>query len=128
MLRAGEKEKKAEYYDRIYVGWWDGAMASDGKLPHPYVEDVEIAEDWSNYRNVHFSLRLNNKYSSRRKVIHRIDPKKKATFKFLSDTIPNPRAVFFIKGKKYLCEKITATFTENGMSQLLKGIFYPIVD
>ena len=128
MLRAGEKEKKAEYYDRIFVGWWDGATSSDGKLPHPYVEDVEIADDWSNYRFVHFSLRLNNKYSSRRKVIHRIDPRKKATFKFLSDTIPNPRAVFFIKGKKYLCEKITATFSENGMSQLLKGVFYPIED
>lgn len=127
-LAAGERTKKAEYYDRIYVGWWDGAMTSDGKLPHPYVEDVEIAEDWSNYRNVHFSLRLNNRWLSRRRVIHTINPKKKATFKFLSDTIPNPRAVFFIKGKKYLCEKITATFTENGMSQLLKGIFYPIVD
>ena len=127
-LAAGERTKKAEYYDRIYVGWWDGAMSSDGKLPHPYVEDVEIAEDWSNYRNVHFSLRLNNRWLSRRRVIHTINPKKKATFKFLSDTIPNPRAVFYIKGKKYLCEKITATFSENGMSQLLKGIFYPIVD
>ncbi|MBD5320078.1 MAG: hypothetical protein HDS07_04175 [Bacteroides sp.] len=127
-LAAGERTKKAEYYDRIYVGWWDGAMSSDGKLPHPYVEDVEIAEDWSNYRNVHFSLRLNNRWLSRRRVIHTINPKKKATFKFLSDTIPNPRAVFYIKGKKYLCEKITATFTENGMSQLLKGVFYPIED
>lgn len=127
-LAAGERTKKAEYYDRIYVGWWDGAMSSDGKLPHPYVEDVEIAEDWSNYRNVHFSLRLNNRWLSRRRVIHTINPKKKATFKFLSDTIPNPRAVFYIKGKKYLCEKITATFSENGMSQLLKGVFYPIED
>lgn len=30
------------------------------------------------------------------------------------------RSVFHIKGKHYLCKKITATFTENGMSQLLK--------
>lgn len=127
-LAAGERTKKAEYYDRVYVGWWDGAMPSDGKLPHPYVEDVEIAEDWSNYRNVHFSMRLNNRLINRRRVVHAINPKKKATFKFLADTIPNPRAVFFIKGKKYLCEKITANFSENGMSQLLKGVFYPIVD
>lgn len=127
-LAAGEQTKKAEYYDRIYVGWWDGALSSDGKLPHPYVEDVEIAADWSNYRNVHFSLRINNRHINRRRVVHTINPKVKKTFKFLSDSIPNPRAVFFIKGKKYLCEKITATFSENGMSQLLKGVFYPIVD
>ena len=128
MLRAGEKEKKAEYYDRIFVGYWDGAEQPGGKLPHPYVEDVYILEDWSNYYHPHFSLRINDRLSKRREIIHQIDPKKKSTFKFLSDKIPNPRAVFFIKGKKYLCEKITATFTENGMSQLLKGVFYPIAD
>lgn len=38
------------------------------------------------------------------------------------------RSVFHIKGKHYLCEKITATFTEYGMSQLLKGEFYPLLD
>ena len=127
-LTAGEQTKKAEYYDRIYVGWWDGALSSDGKLPHPFVEDVEIADDWTNFRNVHFSLRINNQLLNRRRVVHAINPKVKKTFKFIADTIPNPRAVFFIKGKKYLCEKITATFTEQGMSQLLKGVFYPIAD
>lgn len=127
-LTAGEQTKKAEYYDRIYVGWWDGALSSDGKLPHPFVEDVEIADDWTNFRNVHFSLRINNHLLNRRRVVHAINPKVKKTFKFIADTIPNPRAVFFIKGKKYLCEKITATFTEQGMSQLLKGVFWPIVD
>ena len=127
-LTAGEQTKKAEYYDRIYVGWWDGALSSDGKLPHPFVEDVEIAEDWTNFRNIHFSLRINNQLLNRRRVVHAINPKVKKTFKFIADTIPNPRAVFFIKGKKYLCEKITATFTEQGMSQLLKGVFYPIAD
>ena len=127
-LTAGEQTKKAEYYDRIYVGWWDGALSSDGKLPHPFVEDVEITDDWTNFRNVHFSLRINNQMLNRRRVVHAINPKVKKTFKFIADTIPNPRAVFFIKGKKYLCEKITATFTEQGMSQLLKGVFYPIAD
>ncbi len=127
-LAAGERDKKAEYYDRIYVGWWDGAQTQNGKLPHPYVEDIEIAEDWSNFINIHFSLRHNNRYQNNRRIVHSINPRQKTTFKFLADNIPNPRAVFFIKGKKYLCEKMTATFTENGMSQLIKGVFYPIVD
>ena len=127
-LAAGERDKKAEYYDRIYVGWWDGAQTQNGKLPHPYVEDIEIAEDWSNFINIYFSLRHNNRYQNNRRIVHSINPRQKTTFKFLADNIPNPRAVFFIKGKKYLCEKMTATFTENGMSQLIKGVFYPIVD
>ena len=35
---------------------------------------------------------------------------------------------FGLTRKKYLCEKLTATFTEHGMSQLIKGVFYPIVE
>ena len=45
----------------------------------------------------------------------------------LSDDIPNVRALFYIKGKQFICEKITATFNEHGMSQLLKGDFYEVV-
>lgn len=127
-LAAGERNKKAEYYDRIYIGWWDGAQSPNGKLPHPYVEDIEIAEDWSNFNNIHFSLRINHTTLNRRRTAHAINSRQKSTFKFLSDTIPNPRAVFFIRGKKYLCEKLTATFTERGMSQLIKGVFYPIAE
>lgn len=127
-LAAGEKDKKAEYYDRIYVGFWDGSQNTMGKLPRPWVEDIEIRDDWSNFGYLHFSLRINNRQQNRRRIIHNIEPKMKTTFKFLADTIPDVRAVFHIRGKKYLCEKITATFTENGMSQLLKGVFYPIVD
>ena len=127
-LAAGEKDKKAEYYDRIYVGFWDGSQSTQGKLPRPWVEDIEVMDDWSNFSYLHFSLRINNRQQNRRRIIHNIEPKMKTTFKFLADTIPDVRAVFYIKGKKYLCEKITATFTERGMSQLLKGVFYPIVD
>ena len=144
MLNAGAQEKKAEYYDRIYIAWWDGALSNDGLLPHPYAENIEIDDDWNSFRNLHFSLRINSNMLNQRRVVHAINPKVKKTFKFLVgqahsntltsvasslvDPIPNPRAVFFIKGKKYLCEKITATFTEQGMSQLLKGVFYPIAD
>jgi hypothetical protein len=127
-LAAGEKDKKAEYYDRIYVGFWDGSQNTMGKLPRPWVEDIEIRDDWSNFSYLHFSLRINNRQQNRRRIIHNIEPKMKTTFKFLSDTIPDVRSVFHIRGKKYLCEKITATFTENGMSQLLKIVCYPIVD
>ena len=127
-LKAGERSKAAEFYSCIYIAWWDGGAVPQGKSPHPLVEDIEVFEDWSNYVNYHFSLRINNRHVNARRRAPSINPKQKRTFKFLSKTIPNPRAVFHIKGKRYLCEKITATFTENGMSQLLKGIFYPVAD
>lgn len=126
-IRAGEKEKKAEYYDRIYIGFWDGASYGWGKLPYPLVEDIVIADDWSNFNYAHFSLRLNNRYMQDR-VGPAVEPTMKTTFKWLSDTIPDVRAMFLIRGKRYICEKITATFTENGMSQLIKGVFYPVKD
>lgn len=125
-LAAGEKDKKAEYYDRIYVGFWDGSQNTMGKLPRPWVEDIDIRDDWSNFNYLHFSLRINNRQQNRRRIIHNIEPKMKTTFKFLSDNIPDVRSVFLIRGKRYVCEKLTATFTENGMSQLIKGVFYPI--
>ena len=128
-LEAGEKEKKAEYYDRIYVGWFDGSNHFVGNhLPYPNVEDIAIAEDWSNFAYVHFSMRINDRKIRRGQIVHNIEPKMKTTFKFLADNIPDVRSVFLIRGKRYICEKITATFTENGMSQLLKGVFYPVKD
>jgi hypothetical protein len=58
-----------------------------------------------------------------------IDSKKKYNFSFLSDDIPDPRAVFYVDGSKYVCEKLTATFHEStGKSQLIKGTFYRILE
>ena len=71
-------------------------------------------------------MRINDKNSSVNRAYTAINAKKKTTFKFLADELPNPRSTFLIRGKRYICEKITATFTENGMSQLLKGVFYEI--
>lgn len=56
------------------------------------------------------------------------DGKKKYNFSFLADEIPDPRALFYINGGRYLCEKITAHFTEKGMNKMLKGVFYRLED
>ena len=37
------------------------------------------------------------------------------------------RAIFHIDGFRYICEKITATFTEYGMSRKMKGVFYRVM-
>lgn len=125
-LLQGSSQSASEYYDCIYIGWWPGLTDLENKMPFPIVDKVLPKNDWSGYHSYEcFNMRLTGS-SSNHKVINKINSKVKRTFKFLSDSIPDVKAIFYIGGKRYLCEKITATFTENGMSQLLKGEFYPI--
>lgn len=119
-LLKGEPDSEAEYYDKLFLAYWDGHSANEvstsyggGKLPPcPYVDE-------------RFSLKRRYRgYLSGIKV----SPREKLKVSWISNTIPDVRSIFHIRGKRYLCEKITATFTENGMSQLLKGEFYPLLD
>lgn len=125
-IEKGEQESSDEYFDRIYVGYWDGYNMNPGKFPFPYTHTIKMRNDFTqaNYNNT-LSLYRKTQYYDR-SVVPMIDGKKKYTFSWLSTFIPDPRSVFFIWGKKYMCEKITAQFTEKGMSQLLKGVFYRI--
>ena len=49
-------------------------------------------------------------------------------FKFLGITIPSPTSIFLINGQRFACRRITAHFTVDGMSELLEGEFYRIID
>ena len=89
-------------------------------------DTINVTQDWLYFSNHLSDLRLTNSRRNLQSQIPSINPKQKFKFSFIADTIPNPRAVFYIRGQRFLCEKITATFTEDGMSQLLKGEFYPI--
>lgn len=126
-IEAGEKAGQSEYYDTIYVGFWNGSLPVDKKMPYPIIDKVVMSQDWT-YKIMPFAnMRLTDTQRNFASQIPMVNPAVKMKVSFLSDTIPNPRAVFFIHGQRYVCEKITATFTEDGMSQLLKGEFYPIV-
>ena len=126
-ISKGKKDNGQEYFSCIYVGFWNGNKITAGRQPHPFIDKIEVFDDFSFTKSV-FTLRLNEGISnSMRSVMHQIDGKKKYTFSFLSDTIPNPRALFYIRGQRYICEKITATFHESGKSQLLKGVFYRVL-
>lgn len=129
-----EQSDKQEYFDRIYIGLWPGYATSYvarnllGTSFRPLLDNVEL-----NHRGGYwvpspsdptFTLRLDRLTGLR--GMPEINPTQKFTFKFLSDTIPNPRAIFNIRGHLYVCQSITSTFSENGMSQLHKGVFYPL--
>ena len=132
-IAKGEQEKSDAYFDKLYVGFWmDRNTRVNGGYPHPMVDKIEINDDFS-FNYCSYSLRINQVQEKDKdgvpfKYTYDIDNKKKYTFSFLSDSIPDPRAVFYIEGSKYVCEKITATFHEGtGKSQLLKGVFYKVI-
>ena len=132
LIAKGEQEKGDAYFDKIYVAFWDGEDRHQGKMPCPTVDALEITDDFRAVRSP-YSLRINktgikvNGQSS--KYTYLIDSRKKFNISFLSNEIPDPRGVFYIDGGKYVCEKITATFhEETGKSQLLKGVFYLIIE
>ena len=127
-LAIGEKEKKEEYFDKIHVGFWDGTyMKYHPQMPHPYVDRHEVKPD-NTYTANSYSMRLaGNEVPATRESHFWVNQQRKFTFSFLSDTVPDVRSIFLIHGKKYLAEKITATFSaETGMSQLMKMICYQV--
>lgn len=132
-IARGEQEQADEYFDKIYVAFWDGQNRHQGMMPYPSVDSIEIDDNF-HAEYTPFSLRLNkengeDEQGNSLKYTFKIDNRKKYSFSFLADEIPDPRAVFFIEGGRYVCEKITATFHENtGKSQLLKGVFYLITE
>lgn len=109
--KGNEGDKATEYYDKLLIAIWDGNNSSSYQ-PCPAVD---------------MRLSIKQRYKSYQNGIM-IKPKEKIKLKFLSDMIPDVRSIFHIRGRRYLCEKITATFNEDGMSQLMKGEFYPIAD
>ena len=126
-ILAGEKEKAEAYYDVIYVGFWTGTTWQEGKPPFPQVDPVVVTQDWHGFVDSNIdSLRLVNAKRSANTKIPQLNPLQKFKFSWLDNKIPNPRAIFNIRGQRYICEKITAAFTENGMSRKLKGEFYPL--
>lgn len=126
-IESGEKGDNSEYYSLINIAYYP-EFEGGGKLPCPLVSDIRLLYDTHQVRQYDFSLRLNDKDNPLRSSYYKIDPTRKVTFKFLADDIPDPRALFLIKGRRYICEKITATFSDAGMSQLLKGEFFPLLD
>lgn len=128
-IEEGSEDEKSEYYDIIYVAFWDGNVPEPGKTPYPVIDHVWVSQSWGKLVKPGLDLRLDS--SSERGnfgSLPKIKTDRKFKFSWLSNELPNPRAIFYIHGQRYLCEKITATFTENGMSQLIKGEFYPLID
>ena len=139
LLSEGEPAESISLYSKIYVGFWFGAGyhlflnpdVSKGEVMCvlPPVTDWLLKTGPYSFRTLDkkYSLRLNDTvgptYSSKR-----IDPYNRYEISFLTKTIPDKGAVFLIRGKRYLCAKLTTKLTSKGISELVKGTFYQLLD
>lgn len=101
----------------------------DGEGEAEAEEEGEEEESHVSEEHEHWSLSLNptdadyylgqlhqNPYSFNVSAKH--------TFKFISNTMPDPTSIFLIRNKRYACEKIEASVTADGFDRLMTGYFY----
>lgn len=136
----GKKEQKKEFFNKLYVAFWNHDVhvqnvSNNNLYPLPWIDNFWVDQ----YNNIYtsnmqgyddFSMRLSgNLINHMWEAKNKIDQSKKFSFSFLVENgnIPDVKSIFYIHGKRYLAEKITATFTENGMSQLVKMVAYRII-
>ena len=140
-----ESIEKAEKEDRLQVMFWDGkkqwcfryVVADDlweryiqivTGFTHRYYKDAPFAETHESW-----SMSLNK--SGEDKYIGQLHVngfsfklKTKLCVKFLSLGMPDPKKIFLINNKIYGCEKIEAQIDNYGMSELMTGYFYEMVE
>ncbi|MDE5875903.1 MAG: hypothetical protein K2H47_00120 [Muribaculaceae bacterium] len=125
-IEAGKKEKP-QYYSNISVAFWPG-YTPEAKIPYmPWTIPFCIADGWVRVDtpDKDFNLRINEAANIPYSNAPDIDPTRKLIISFLSDSLPDPRSVFAIRGKLYVCEKLSAEVTPLGFSRVMKGEFYP---
>ena len=139
-----DTEDAAEKEDRLQVMFIDDVPQTysrvDSAQPDTYSELTAIVgfTDWQ-YKKSHrgsahrrWSLSLcqtdadyylgqlhQNGFSFNTKARH--------TFRFIADTMPDPRDIYVIRGKRYACEKIEASVTADGFDRLMTGYFYEML-
>lgn len=128
LLAEGEQDATREYYDKLYVAFAHPVGQFVPKLPHPFIDRYDIDEDGTLREAPLALLRLAGpKAPAVRRTRYEVDQRRKFTFSFLADQIPDVHAVFLIHGKRYLAEKITTTVNEDGMCRLMKIVAYRII-
>lgn len=124
VLKEGEfSMQRSEYYDRIYFAWWDGEIEIPKTNPFPAVSKI-FAGSVGHKKVYPFDFSLKSENSVFSKFAFDIDPSARYNIAFLADSLPDVNKIYLIRGKKYVCEKLTVSMTDKGMSSLIKGVFW----
>lgn len=119
------KIEQPEYYDKLYLGYWAGIRPKAYEYGMcPVTSNVTVYNGYSVDVCKDYDLRLNNGKTFGSAEFADIDFTKVYKFSFLHDSLPDPKAVFVICGKAYICIKLTAKLTKKGISQIIQGEFY----
>lgn len=128
-IEQGHDDNSAAYFSNITVAFYPGAgeCSRGGSEIYPIVDNVDFDTLWEVWKpeNREFTLSLQDS-DGKFADIPKIDRKVRYEYTFLSDTLPDVRMNFMIRGKLYVCEKLTATFNAEGMSHKIKGTFWLI--
>ena len=140
-LAYGEHEEKDYFFDKMWLALakersetWNAyrniytrkyeplrtATFFDGNPDDYEIYDIGIEQN-------DYSLAISPAGIQAQDELPRVDESKLYRYKFLSKTLPDPKAIYVIKGKEYACLRLTAHFTVDGMSELIEGEFYEIV-
>lgn len=130
LLEEGEDDGSKAYFSNMAVGFYPGAAecSRGGNEIYPILDNFEMDHYWAPWyaKNPEYTLSLDSGSGKFAGVPH-VNSLVKFEFTFISDTLPDVRSVFLIRGHRYLCEKLTANFSEDGMSQKIKGTFWRIL-
>ena len=70
------------------------------------------------------NLCLSSREFAKTRFSQNINTKVVRQFSFTDNINPLPNAIYLIRGKRYLCQKIEVTIDEDGVQPLKKGYFY----
>ena len=143
VLSAGE-ENETEYYDKLWIVLHSGAMQVHGEHVNTRKYEPEVKEiyeydtmvacegeipilttSWTEYPHTLSPADSSIQANAR---LPKVDESKLYRYKFLSRALPSSSDIYLIHGRKYACIRLTAHFTTRGMSELIEGEFYRIVD
>ena len=140
ILKDGEPDT-VKYYEKLWCVLCDGNTEGDGYkintrkfefiagtvVPGNGGPDAETFAHSRRLKEYSYTLSPVDSDIQANAALPRVDESKLYRYKFLSKTLPDPKAIYVIKGKEYACLRLTAHFTVDGMSELIEGEFYEIV-
>ncbi len=128
-LAAGEDDGSKAYFSNIAVGFYPGARecCRNSMEVYPILDRLEFGHVWDTWRpaDPKYTLSLRDE-DGKFAGLPKVNPLVRFEFSFLSDSLPDVRSVFIIRGHRYVCEKLTATFSASGMSRKIKGSFWRV--
>lgn len=120
-----------QYFDRIYIGFAPSAQM-DYWTYGKYTNQVAPAADihvwltqlWPQYKG---AMRLGN-IGLGLENVKNIDPKVVYEFSFIADSLPDINAVFVVNATRFVCSKLSCSINKTGMSKIINGEFYRLLD